>query len=72
MANRTDVYRIPIDKDGKQILVVTGAEFHAEHWDMFLKGLYAFMDSDDPVYAIHVAEGVKVELVTVTKRGRRG
>jgi len=68
---KTQVQRIPIDKFGKQLLVITSTTMEGDRFAEFMQQILAWLDTDDPLFIIKTTPGTEVHLVKLTKHGAR-
>jgi len=67
---RKEVYRIPIDIEGKQILILRGANIPEKDFADFVNTVQTWAKSDDPILVAQVSATVEVQLVKEQKHGR--
>jgi len=70
MRGRKEVYKIPIDPEGKQILILRGANIPEKDFADFVNTVQIWAKSDDPILVAQVSATVEVQLVKEQKHGR--
>ena len=70
MRGRKEVYKIPIDLEGKQILILRGANIPEKDFVEFVNTVQTWAKSDDPILVAQVSATVEVQLVKEQKHGR--
>jgi hypothetical protein len=70
LRGRKEVYKIPIDPEEKQILVLRGANIPEKDFAEFVQTVQVWAKSDDPILVAQVSATVTVELVKIVKHGR--
>ena len=70
LRGRKEVYRIPLSKDEKQILVLRGANIPEDNFKDFVITIQEWAKSDDPILVMQVSATVEVQMVKVKAHGR--
>jgi hypothetical protein len=66
------VYKIPIDVDGKQIIIVRGVEMNDDDKKHLAEHLQSWMKSDDPATVLFVGPEVVINVTKVRHHKRKG
>jgi hypothetical protein len=70
LRGRKEVYKIPIDPEGKQILILRGANIPVKDFEEFVNTVQTWAKSNDPILVAQVSANVEIQLVRSRKHGR--